>query len=373
MRTTVMRSADSEKGAMRVVRQAGREREERMWPPEDRRQVSQLLLPRHYGSVPTLFGAPAAESGADLRNADVAFIGIPWQAPVPDSRIGAAGASFFGTNLTPQTFRTNSVKYGGYLPERDVDVFAALRFVDCGDVPIDQDLRTTFANVASAVKGVVRSGTIVLTCGGNSGPSTYGVLEGIAAAADGPVAVFNFDAHGDNLGGEIEEDDPKQPSWGATWARRIHDLPGVDSARYVHFGLRGPRNDAGTFDRFVEKGVDREQIFTYEHIVAARRGGFEQWAEHAVAPVLDGADGAWIVIDADVLDMSVSPEFGDEPLGMYPEELCWAAYQVGKAAGRERLRGISLTAIPFAAMTVHWVMMYVLLYALAGVVRSDLE
>jgi agmatinase len=318
-----------------------------------------------------LFGAPAPESGTELGKADVAFMGIPWQAPVPDSRIGAAGASSFGTNLTPQTFRTNSVKYGGYLPERDVDVFAALRFVDYGDVPIDQDLTATFQNVASAVERVVRSGAIALTCGGNSGPSTYGVLEGIAAAAYGPVAVFNFDAHGDNLGGEIEADDPKQPPWGGTWARRIHDLPRVDPTRYLHFGLRGPRNDAGTFDRFVEKGVDRDHIFTYEHIVGARRSGFEQWAEQVVAPVLDGADGAWIVIDPDVLDMSVSPEFGDEPLGMYPEELCWAAYRIGKAAGRGRLKGISLTAIPFAAMTVHWVMMYVLLYALAGVVQSD--
>ena len=322
-------------------------------------------------SVPTLFGAPVAEPAADLEEADVAFLGIPWQAPVPDSRIGVAGASFFGTNLTPQTFRTNSVKYGGYLPERDVDVFAALRFVDCGNVSVDQDLGTTFGNVASVVEGVVRSGTIALTCGGNSGPSTYGVLRGIAAAADGPVAVFNFDGHGDNVAGEIEEDDPKQPSWGATWARRIHDLPRVDPARYLHFGLRGPRNDAGTFERFREKGVDRNHIFTYEHIVGARRSGFEEWAKRAVATALDGADGAWIVVDPDVLDMSVCPEFGDEPLGMYPEELCWAAYQVGKAAGRGRLKGISFTAIPFSAMTLHWIMMYVLMYALAGVVQSD--
>jgi agmatinase len=236
-----------------------------------------LLLPRHYGSVPTLFGAPVAVP-ADLGEADVAFLGIPWQAPVPDSRIGAAGASFFGTNLTPQTLGINSVKYGGYLPERDVDVFAALRFVDCGDVSVDQDLGTTFGNVASVVEGVVRSNTIALTCGGNSGPSTYGVLRGIAAAAVGPVAVFNFDAHGDNVAGEIEEDDPKQPSWGATWARRIHDLPRVDPTRYLHFGLRGPRNDAGTFERFMEKGVDRNHIFTYDHIVGARRSGFEEWA-----------------------------------------------------------------------------------------------
>jgi hypothetical protein len=105
--------------------------------------------------------------------------------------------------------------------------------------------------------------------------------------------------------------------------------------------------------------------------VRARSSSFEQWAEQVVTPVLDGADSAWIVIDPDVFDMSVSPEFGDEPLGMYPEEVCWAAYQIGKAAGRGRLKGISLTAIPFAAMTAHWIMMYVLIYALAGVVRSN--
>ena len=198
-----------------------------VWPPEADRSVSELLLPRHYGSVPTLFGAPEV-SVDDLSGADVAFLGIPWQAPVPDSRMGAAGASYFGTNLTPQTFRTNSVKYGGYLPERDVDVFDHLRFVDCGDVAVSNDLKTTFKDVASTVESIVRSGSIALTCGGNSGPSTYGVLDGVGAAVDGPVAVFNFDAHGDNKGGEIEEDDPKQPTWGGTWARRIHDLPGVD-------------------------------------------------------------------------------------------------------------------------------------------------
>lgn len=342
------------------------------WPRQGH-QVSQLLLPRHYGSVPTLFGAPRAESVEDLDGADAAFLGIPWQAPVPDSRIGAAGANYFGTNLTPHTFRTNSVKYNGALPERDVDVFAALALRDCGDVAIDADLARTFATVASAVERIVRAGAIPITCGGNSGPSTYSVVKGVAAAADGPVAVFNFDAHGDNHSGAIEDDDPQLPPWGGTWALRIHDLPNVDPRRYLHFGLRGPRNDGGTIQRFIDKGVKREHLLTYTDIVRARRQGFEPWAADVIAPALDGAAKAWIVIDPDVLDMSVCPEFGDEPLGMYPEELCWAAYQIGKATGRRRLGGIALTAIPFAAMTMHWIMMYALLYALAGVVHSESE
>ncbi len=42
-----------------------------------------------------------------------------------------------------------------------------------------------------------------------------------------------------------------------------------------------------------------------------------------------------------------------------------------KAAGRRRLKGISFTALPFSAMTLHWIMMYVLMYALTGVLHSD--
>lgn len=338
------------------------------WPRQGL-QVSQLLLPRHYGSVPTLFGAPPADSLADAADADVAFLGIPWQAPVPDSRIGAAGANYFGTSLTPQTFRTNSVKYNGYLPERDIDVFATLRLVDCGDVAIHPNLQRTFETIADTVEQLTRAGVIPVTCGGNSGPATYAVLQGIAAAG-GPVAVINFDAHGDNQAGEIEDDDPKLPPWGGTWARRIQDLPGVDPGRYLHLGLRGPRNNAGTIARFLEKGVRREHLFTYDDIVKARRAGFEGWVARTIVPVLAGATRAWIVIDPDVLDMSVCPEFGDEPLGLYPEELCWAAYQIGKATGRQRFGGVAFTALPFAAMTMHWIMQYVLIYALAGVVRS---
>jgi arginase family enzyme len=169
----------------------------------------------------------------------------------------------------------------------------------------------------------------------------------------------------------MEDDDPALPPWGGTWALRTLDLPNVDPARYVHVGLRGPRNDAGTITRFIDKGVKREQIFTYEDVVRARRIGFEAWAADTLAPVADGAAKAWIVIDPDSLDLSVCPEFGDEPLGLYPEELCWSAYQIGKAAGRQRFAGVALTAIPFSAMTMHWIMMYVVLYALAGVLTSE--
>ncbi|CAN5542436.1 hypothetical protein BH23CHL2_BH23CHL2_09340 [soil metagenome] len=330
--------------------------------------VLELKLPRFYGSVPTLFGAPKAASAGEMKGADIGFLGVPWQAPVPDSRIGAAGASYFGTNLTPQTFRTNSVKYGGFLPEMDVDVFEHLKLVDCGDVEISNDHGTTFDNTVDRVREMIGAGLMPFTIGGNSGPSTYGVLKAVGLEAGGPVTVVNFDAHHDNLEGEIEDDPPHLPRWGGTWARRILDLENVDPARYTHIGLRGPRNDKGVFDRFIAKGAKRENIHTFWETYRARRTGYEEWIESVIAPNVDGAAKVWLAVDPDVLDMSVSQDFGDEPLGLHPEELCWGCYTVGKLAGRDRFGGIAFMAMPFDAMKLHWVMMYTFLYAMAGVI-----
>src|SRR3712207_3463746 len=110
------------------------------WPRRPTAPVTQPLVPRLYGGIPTVYGAPLAQSAGDLGDADVAFLGIPWSAPSPDSRPGLAAAAFAGTQLTPGTFRQNSLKYGGYLPELDVDVFEHVRLVDAGDADIGNDV-----------------------------------------------------------------------------------------------------------------------------------------------------------------------------------------------------------------------------------------
>jgi arginase family enzyme len=318
-----------------------------------------------------VFGAPRAKSAADLAGADLAFLGIPWSAPAPDSRTGAATANFFGTNLTPSVFRTNSLKYGGYLPELDVDAFARYRLVDYGDTDVVQDIHATFDNVTSRVTEIIDAGVRPITMGGNAGPSSYAVLKAVAARAGGPVAVLNLDAHHDNLRGEPEDDLPEQPRWGGTWARRILTLPGVDPTRYHHFCLRGPRNDREVFDRFTERGVARSNVYTFRDLMRARRSGYEEWTQGVASRLTDGATKVWIAVDGDVFDMSASPEFGDEPLGPTADEVCWLVYEVGRAAGWSRFGGISFMAIPNQAMTTQWICMYLLLYALAGTIHAE--
>jgi len=315
---------------------------------------------------------PLAETEEDLRGADVAFLGVPWRAPTTPSSffIGGARANFEGTQLTPSYFRLNSLNYGGYLPELDLDVFEHLRLADRGDADIFQDVERTFSAVEAEVGAMIDAGCIPLVMGGNAGPTTYPVLKAIAERADGPTAVLNLDAHGDNQPGGWEEDEPRAPRWAATWALRVLALPDVEPARYYHFGLRGPRNDPGTVNRFVELGVEREHIYTYREIRRARQAGYDAWAEELAQRILDNAAKVWLALDPDVLNLGSTPDFGAEPLGPTVEEVIELVYRVGRAAGRGKFGGVSLMATPHEARSLHQTLMYVLLYALAGVLSS---
>jgi agmatinase len=340
------------------------------WARRPSDPILEMKVPRIYGSTPTLFGAPYATRVEDLRGADVAFVGIPWRAPTPDTRMGRAGANYEGTLLTPSMFRSNSLKYGGYLPELDVDVFEHLRIVDRGDLEIPRDMARLLDAVETEVTTIIDAGCYPVTIGGNSGPSTWGVLKAIAARADGQTAVVNFDAHHDNRRGEWQEDDPTQPTWGSTWARQILTLPGVDPARYYHVGLRGPRNDRETFQRFEERGAKRENIFTYREIKQARKDGFDDWAAATARRIVDGAAKVWMTIDPDVFNLGSNPDFGDEPFGPSAEEVIELAYQVARVAGREKFGGFSISATPYDAQTLHYILQYMLLYTLAGVIAG---
>jgi arginase family enzyme len=195
-------------------------------------------------------------------------------------------------------------------------------------------------------------------------------LQAIAAGAGGPTAVLNLDAHHDNERGEWQEDDPSNPRWAVTWARRILGLPGVDPARYFHFGLRGALNDRETFQRFTERGAKRENILTYRDLKEARRAGFDGWAEQLARRIVDGASRVWICIDPDVLNLGTNPDFGDEPMGPTNEEVIELMHQVGLQAGRDRFGGISFGAVPYTATSLHYACFYFVLYALAGVTMS---
>lgn len=321
-----------------------------------------------YGATPTLFRRPLVRPGESLAGADIAFLGVPWRAPNPSGR---SAMNYEGSLLTPTYFRTNSTSFGGYLPELDLDVFDHFKMVDLGDADIVGDMRTSLDNVEKRVAEAVGAGCMMVTIGGNSGVSTYPVLKAIAANAGGPTAVLNLDAHHDNERGEWQDDEPSNPRWATTWARRILTIPGVDPARYFHFGLRGALNDRETFLRFTERGAKREHILTYADLKQARKTGYDEWAEALARKITEGAGRLWICVDPDVLNVGSNPDFGDEPLGPTNEEVIELFYRVGKHAGRKRFGGISFGAVPYMATSLHYVCYYFILYTLAGVATGS--
>lgn len=183
------------------------------------------------------------------------------------------------------------------------------------------------------------------------------------------MGVLNFDAQGDNAASTPEERAAQQ-NWPPTWALRIFDLPNVPPAHFTHVGLRGPRNDPGVMQRFLDVGVPRDNLYTYADLKRGRRSDLEAFCCQAAARALDGAARLWVAVDQNVLNMGVSLDHGDDPLGLTVEELCEIVYQAGLQGGRQRFAGLSIMAVPPGATTLHWIMAYTLLHGLAGVVHS---
>lgn len=331
--------------------------------------VYEWQIPRVYGGIPTVFGAPYLHDSSEWNGTDLIFVGIPWNAPLNGTRRGIGAANFEGTSLTPHEFRRNSLKYAGYLPELDIDVFQEFSIGDAGDVVVSTaDIAMTQKNVVERIQAIVKQGAIPITMGGNSGPGSFSVIEGIRRAKRNNIRVVHFDAHSDCRPVKVESDTRTNPDWGGTWVWRLLHSGEVEGSDYFHFGLRGPRNHPATFRWLSEAGVPRENVVTYAELRSARNNGnisnyLRLLAEH----IADGDSEIWVGIDVDVLDLGSNIEFGDECMGPTTSEVAEFLNCLGAAAGRDRTAGISVMAMPPYAQTLHNTMVYLLLYFLAGV------
>lgn len=331
-------------------------------------------VPRVYGSIPTAFGAPLARTREDFAAADIAFVGIPWSAPRGDSRFGTAIANFDGTNLTPDKFRLNSLKYGGYLPEFDIDLFSRLSLVDAGNVVVSEaDTPASLENVRKLIGAIVEAGAIPFTVGGNSGPGSYSVVQGITDITGEPMRVLHFDAHSDCRPIDQDADEPNNPAWGGTWVWRLLHSGFATGGDYFHFGLRGPRNHPDTFKWLADSGVPRENVVTYRELRAARNSNSSsEWIAGFAKKVAGEKGKVWIGIDVDAINLGSNPDWGDEPLGPSVAEVAEMLWRVGKEVGKDRLGGISIMAMPFDAQTLHAICVYLVLYLLSGIVGGEL-
>src|SRR5687767_12155948 len=129
-------------------------------------------IPEVQDGVPSFLGAPVARTPADLRGAHAAIIGIPYERPATPGRRPDEWA---GYREAPADVRRHSLRYAGYVPELDLDVFERLRLVDYGDAVCEGDVSDAVASVERKVSEALDAGCRPITIGGFSPCATYAV------------------------------------------------------------------------------------------------------------------------------------------------------------------------------------------------------
>jgi len=273
--------------------------------------------------VPTFLGVPLARTPADLRGADVAVIGIPSGAQESPGRPPGQWALYGRAVADTRRF---SLRYGGYLPELDLDAFEHLRVIDYGDAEIvPGDVPRSLDNVARKLGDALDAGCHLITLGGCVPYASYSVVGALARSTTGPVGVISLDAHGDCL--QTLYGDPAGRELGAgTWQARMWEhFPNIDPTRHAEIGMRGPRNVREMVHTYRARGAQ------FIPMATVRSRGMLAVCAEAYPRVFAGSARTWFSLDMDVLDIGALPGWGDEAIGPTTWEVMEAIHEAGKA------------------------------------------
>lgn len=270
-------------------------------------------LPRVYGDTPTFLGVPRV----DLRSPpspppDAIVVGVPWEGAV-------TWGSFTGCELAPRTIRHAAARYGGFLPEYDLDLLEHLRLADAGDVAVDPNSPAeTMARVFEAMALVYRQGSIPVSLGGDHS-FTPQVIRALAANRPGRVGVIHFDAHLDNAKGFGDDLLAR-----CSPLHHVAQLPGVRTRSIVHLAIRGPRNSPAQLEYAREMGAT---VFTIRDI---RRRGMDAVVEDAIRIAREGTERLYVTVCSDCIDAAFNPGGPPDFDGLFAGELFSALYRLGE-------------------------------------------
>jgi agmatinase len=316
-------------------------------------QARESMAPYTTSNVPTIFGTIPAFLGAtpihdlnNLKKFDAVVGGLPWEG-------SNTWGGYSGCEQSPKACRVASLRLGsGYLPEHDTDVMTSLR--DLGDLPtFPNDIEKTHAAFEETAARVFKAGVVPVFFGGDHSV-TYPILKALSAQRPGKVGLLHFDAHFDNSD-EFDGDRFAR----CCPLRRINELPGMDSAKIVHFGIRGPRNSPSQMQYARDQGIE---VITMAEV---RKEGFANALARAKDIIGTGTDGYYVTVCSDIIDYAYNPggpiDFG----GLSSETMCEALFELGQG----RMLGLDLVEVyprlDAREVSVH-LMSWLAIYGLAG-------
>jgi arginase family enzyme len=321
--------------------------------------------------TPTFMRRDFARTPQDLEGADVAIIGSSYVSSTEDMFWGNKTEEWASA---AQRVRQQSARYfSGYIADFDLDVFDHLKVVDYGDAEFDRQSFTemTYETVIKAQQGVEKkvndvldAGALPIVIGQNSPCATYAIAKPIAERTDGDVGVVSLDTHWDIEPLDEWTLDPLIAG-AASWKAKMYEFhENMKIKNLVEIGERGMLEHKDTVRNFLNQGVHFFPMWK------VRQTGIERLCQQ-LNPAYDGSKAVYAHFDMDILG-GAGPAPGDllgelaEPIGMTDYEVIRLGYEIGKRG----LNGISLLCIPPGSLIVYRVIVYAIMYLLAGMVES---
>jgi agmatinase len=275
--------------------------------------VPDRKIPEIYSGVPTFLGLPKIQDKKDIANSDVVVMGVPWEGV-------CTYGGFSGCELAPKAIRAASVRYGGYMPDYDIDVFDCLSGADYGDCAVQNgDQEFSFAQMKKKLGDILEYGKMPIAFGGDHSIS-YPLISEFAKKHNGNIGIIHFDAHMDNVAAYGEENFARcSPFY------RLYEDPGVNAKKIVHFGIRGPRNHPDVLKSAKKFGAT---VMTALQIKAA---GIKDAIKRAIDIAGNGTEAVYITVCSDVLDVANNPAGAPDPCGLTSFEMACALNECGKA------------------------------------------
>jgi agmatinase len=250
--------------------------------------VDAMQFPRFSG-IRTFMRLPYVR---ELDGVDFAVVGVPFD----------TGATYrVGARFGPEGIRSASVLLRPYNPELDVSIFDHLSGVDYGDFAVVPGyLPESHLAITEQMRPLLAAGVTPIVLGGDHS-ITLPELRAVAEKS-GPVALVQFDSHGDVWHGYFGGKDTH-----GTPFRRAAEEGLLDLARSSQVGLRGSVYDAADLQASLDLGF---QLFTASQV---RRQGLD--AVIAAVRERAGRGPCFLTFDVDFVDPTFAPATGTPEVG----------------------------------------------------------
>ena len=318
--------------------------------------------------MPTFMGLPHVTTPEELKGADVVIIGAPYVASETPKYAGVDRSEWLAA---PLRVRQQSIRYqSGYVQEFDLDVFDYIKAVDYGDAEIppevmdDQSPENILRAQAAVVEKVGHAldvGAVPVVIGQNSPCGSYAIAKPIAERIQGAVGCISLDTHWDVQPLDHLTGDPRIAGSGSWKAKMFEWHDNMDPRHLVEIGERGLLERKDIVRKYLREGA--RFISTWELRTSLGIEGLIAELDRAY----DGTEGVYAHFDMDVMG-GAGPAPGDllgeaaEPIAMTDYEIIRIAHEIGKRG----LSGLSFICIPPGSALVYRVVVYVIMYMLAG-------